>query len=31
MKKVPGTKMTYAGMSNPAQRQEIIAYLKTLK
>lgn len=31
MKKIPGTKMTYAGMSNPAQRQEIIAYLKTLK
>ncbi|MBK6800092.1 MAG: c-type cytochrome [Novosphingobium sp.] len=31
MKKVPGTKMTYAGMSDPAARQEIIAYLKTLK
>lgn len=31
MKLVPGTKMTYPGMSDPAKRQEIIAYLKTLK
>lgn len=31
MKMVPGTKMTYAGLSDPAKRQEIIAYLKTLK
>lgn len=31
MKMVPGTRMTYAGMSDPAQRAEIIAYLKTLK
>ncbi len=31
MKVVPGTKMSYAGMSDPAKRAEIIAYLKTLK
>ncbi len=31
MKLVPGTKMTYAGMSDPAKRAEIIAFLKTLK
>ena len=31
MKMVPGTKMSYAGMSDPAQRAAIIAYLKTLK
>ncbi|NBW76109.1 MAG: cytochrome C [Sphingomonadaceae bacterium] len=31
MKLVPGTKMSYAGMSDPAQRAQIIAYLKTLK
>lgn len=31
MKLVPGTRMTYAGMSDPAKRAEIIAYLKTLK
>ncbi len=31
MKLVPGTKMSYAGMSDPAKRAEIIAYLKTLK
>ncbi len=31
MKMVPGTKMSYAGMSDPAKRAEIIAYLKTLK
>lgn len=30
MKKVPGTKMTYAGLSDAAARQEVIAYLKTL-
>ncbi|MFM6949525.1 MAG: c-type cytochrome [Novosphingobium sp.] len=31
MKLVPGTRMTYAGMSDPAKRAELIAYLKTLK
>lgn len=31
MKTVPGTKMTYAGLSDAAKRQELIAYLKTLK
>lgn len=31
MKMVPGTKMTFAGLSDPAQRQAVIAYLKTLK
>lgn len=31
MKLVPGTKMSYAGMSDPAKRAEVIAYLKTLK
>jgi cytochrome c len=31
MKSVPGTRMTYAGQSDPAKRAEIIAYLKTLK
>lgn len=31
MKLVPGTRMTYAGQADPAKRQEIIAYLKTLK
>ena len=31
MKKVPGTKMTFAGISDPAARKEVIAYLKTLK
>lgn len=30
MKTVPGTKMSYAGLRDPAQRQAIIAYLKTL-
>ena len=30
-KLVPGTKMSYAGMSDPAMRAELIAYLKTLK
>ncbi len=31
MKMVPGTKMSYAGLSDPAKRAEIIAYMKTLK
>lgn len=31
MKVVPGTRMTYAGQSDPAKRKEIIEYLKTLK
>lgn len=31
MKLVPGTKMSYAGLSDPAKRAEIIAYMKTLK
>ncbi len=31
MKMVPGTKMTYAGMADPAKRKEVIEYLKTLK
>lgn len=31
MKMVPGTRMSYAGMSDPAKRAEIIAYMKTLK
>ena len=31
MKTVPGTRMSYAGMPDPAKRQEMIAYLKTLK
>jgi cytochrome c len=31
MQDVPGTKMTYAGLADPAKRKEIIAYLKTLK
>lgn len=31
MKKVPGTRMAYAGMADPAKRAELIAYLKTLK
>ena len=28
---VPGTKMSYAGLNDPAKRAEIIAYLATLK
>lgn len=28
---VPGTKMTFAGISNPERRQAVIDYLKTLK
>ncbi|WP_225207432.1 c-type cytochrome [Novosphingobium huizhouense] len=31
MKLVPGTRMSYAGQSDPAKRKAIIAYLKTLK
>ena len=31
MKMVPGTKMTYAGLSDPAKRKELIEYMKTLK
>ena len=31
MRMVPGTKMTYAGQSDPAKRAELIAYLKALK
>ncbi len=30
-KTVPGTKMVYAGQSDPAKRKELIEYLKTLK
>lgn len=30
MKKVPGTKMTFPGLADPAKRAEMIAYLKTL-
>jgi len=30
-KMVPGTKMTFAGLSDPAQRKAVIEYLKTLK
>ena len=28
---VPGTKMTFAGLSNPTDRANVIAYLETLK
>ena len=31
MKKVPGTRMVYAGMVDPAKRQEMIDYMETLK
>jgi cytochrome c len=31
MKKIPGTKMSYAGMADAAQRKAVIDYLKTLK
>ncbi|MFM2302508.1 MAG: hypothetical protein RLZZ84_2244 [Pseudomonadota bacterium] len=31
MKKVPGTKMTFAGLGDPAARKAVIEYLKTLK
>ena len=30
MKTVPGTRMTYAGLKDPAARREVIAHLKTL-
>jgi cytochrome c len=30
-KTVPGTKMAYAGMADPAKRAEVIAYLKASK
>lgn len=30
MKVVPGTRMTFAGIADPAKRQAVIAYLKTL-
>lgn len=30
-RKVPGTKMVYAGQADPAKRKELIEYLKTLK
>lgn len=30
MKTVPGTRMTYAGLKDPAARREIVDYLKTL-
>ena len=28
---VPGTRMTYPGLADPAKRQQLIAFLKTLK
>lgn len=31
MKMVPGTKMTFAGLTDAAKRKEVIEYLKTLK
>jgi cytochrome c len=31
MKKIPGTKMTYAGMPDAAKRKDVIEYLKSLK
>lgn len=31
MQTVPGTKMTYGGLKDPAKRQQLIAWLKTLK
>lgn len=31
MKMVPGTKMTFVGLADPAQRKAVIDYLKTLK
>ena len=30
MKAVPGTRMTYAGLKDPAARRELIAFMKTL-
>lgn len=31
MRKVPGTRMSFAGQADPSKRAEIIAYMKTLK
>ena len=31
MKKVPGTKMVFPGMPDPAKRKAVIDYLSTLK
>lgn len=31
MTNIPGSKMPYAGLKNPADRANVIAYLKTLK
>ena len=31
MQMVPGTKMTYGGLKDPAKRAELIAFIKTLK
>jgi cytochrome c len=31
MKMVPGTRMTYAGMTDPADRAAVVAYIKTVK
>jgi cytochrome c len=31
MKVVPGTKMTFVGLSSPTDRKNVIAYLETLK
>ncbi|MEO7385181.1 MAG: cytochrome c family protein [Novosphingobium sp.] len=31
MKMVPGTKMTFAGLADPAKRKAVIAFLKTVK
>jgi cytochrome c len=31
MTNIPGNKMPFAGLKNPADRQNVIAYLKTLK
>ncbi len=31
MQMVPGTKMTYAGMKDPAKRKQVIEFLKTVK
>nr|QQZ50074.1 hypothetical protein JKL49_26205 [Phenylobacterium glaciei] len=30
-KLIPGIRMTYPGLKNPAQLDDLIAYLKTLK
>ena len=31
MRLVPGTRMSYAGLSDPAKRAELVAYIKSLK